>query len=374
MTTLETGGPPIDLQQHTRFLHAILQHLGPAYAAFFATPTQTENGDTLAWVTPENGPVTRFDALPAQDRQVFLNRIQQAYAAIGQVPVLQGAWSQMQRFPDSSALWVVGTQPLITRWGLPGLAENTLISPSYLANSTHSVFPFFYRAPKLMAPALIGSGLGLLAAVLLFWRLARFFSALCVLPPHPPLPAPTQNTQAAADDAQLAHNAGGHSGKLEIILTWQDKNDLDLHVFPPNEQQIFFQNRIADGGFLDLDANQAASRISHDSNGLTASLLNSARNMFGSRIVPPTSGDHVPPLALTNHPVEHVTWANNPPTGHYTVQVDPYAMPYSETSPYRVSVFYNGSPLVSRNGVAQRNHTILTSPRETTILEFDIPN
>ncbi|MCE2574126.1 hypothetical protein [Komagataeibacter sp. FNDCR2] len=97
-----------------------------------------------------------------------------------------------------------------------------------------------------------------------------------------------------------------------------------------------------------------------------------AENFFGQKITAPVNGTEMIPR-LTDHPVEHVTWENAPPAGHYTVQVNPYAMPYSALSPYRVSIFYNGKELISRTGTAAAGHTIQTTPVETTIAEFNIP-
>ncbi|MEC8780806.1 MAG: hypothetical protein VXX54_06245, partial [Candidatus Thermoplasmatota archaeon] len=79
---------------------------------------------------------------------------------------------------------------------------------------------------------------------------------------------------------------GGASGELQISLAWEDRNDLDLHVFAPSGERIYFnQRRSACGGELDVDMN--------------------AR---------PTS----------TTPVENVVWKENPPSGTYRVGVHFY--------------------------------------------------
>jgi hypothetical protein len=48
---------------------------------------------------------------------------------------------------------------------------------------------------------------------------------------------------------------GAKVGDVTITLLWDDYNDLDLHVFTPNGTEIYFGNRDADGGHLDVDMN-----------------------------------------------------------------------------------------------------------------------
>lgn len=379
MTMLETGGDPIDLRAHDRFLQAIAEYFGAGHSALFAIPSLHAGDGTLTWTTTLSGPVVRFEALDAAKRQNLLQQITQTYADIDRVAATQGSplspdYAQMLRFPNTSALWLVGNQPVISRWGLPGLPDNGLISLPVRTPLSNAAIPLLRQAPHLVPSALIGAGAGLLAATLLCWKLSHLFSPACSLPtghaaPLPPLPPTTSTT--GADDVRRAHDAGGRSGKLEIILTWQDKNDLDLHVIPPSEERIYFNHRTADGGYLDLDANQATSSTALMASGLFARALAGAEQFLGGKIIPSSIGNT---NHLTNHPVEHVTWENDPPLGRYTVQINPYAMPYADTSPYHVTIFYNGKEILSRSGTATQGHTIEVSPAETTIAEFNIPN
>ena len=79
---------------------------------------------------------------------------------------------------------------------------------------------------------------------------------------------------------------GGASGEVQISLAWDDYNDLDLHLFCPSGERIYFNNKRSEcGGHLDVDMN-----------------------------VRPVS----------NTPVENVVWAGNAPLGTYKVGVHFY--------------------------------------------------
>lgn len=79
---------------------------------------------------------------------------------------------------------------------------------------------------------------------------------------------------------------GGKSGSVQVSLAWDDYNDLDLHLFCPSGERIYFNNRNSEcGGELDVDMN-------------------------------------VKPVSKT--PVENVVWTSNPPKGAYKVGVHFY--------------------------------------------------
>ena len=55
-------------------------------------------------------------------------------------------------------------------------------------------------------------------------------------------------------NAILASNNAG-SGPITISILWDSDDDLDLHVFTPDASEIYYNNRQAQGGYLDIDAN-----------------------------------------------------------------------------------------------------------------------
>ena len=79
---------------------------------------------------------------------------------------------------------------------------------------------------------------------------------------------------------------GGKSGVVQISLAWDDYNDLDMHVFCPSGERIYFNNRKSNcGGELDVDMN-----------------------------VRPKS----------RRPIENVVWTDEAPDGEYKIGVHFY--------------------------------------------------
>tara|TARA_B100000003_G_scaffold181381_1_gene173152 strand:+ start:1052 stop:2011 length:960 start_codon:yes stop_codon:yes gene_type:complete len=94
--------------------------------------------------------------------------------------------------------------------------------------------------------------------------------------------APPEND----DLDQRLKREGGKTGAVQVSLAWDDYNDLDLHLFCPSGERIYFNNKKSDcGGELDVDMN-----------------------------VKPVS----------NNAVENVVWPKNPPKGTYKVGVHFY--------------------------------------------------
>jgi len=84
--------------------------------------------------------------------------------------------------------------------------------------------------------------------------------------------------------------AEAHSGDVEVILTWNNLNDLDLHCIDPTGEEIYYAHKTSEktGGALDVDRNMS------------------------------------PPY--TKQPVEHIYWPHGrAPVGRYRVYVDHYA-------------------------------------------------
>lgn len=114
-------------------------------------------------------------------------------------------------------------------------------------------------------------------------------------------------------DLRRAARAGAQRGVLQIVLAWDDGNDLDLNVVCPNGQRLSFADPAVAGGQLDVPPAQLAS-----------------------------SG-----------PVESASWEVAPPPGLYTVLVDPAVMNARPATPYRITVRLDGRIVLRCNGIAR---------------------
>lgn len=127
-------------------------------------------------------------------------------------------------------------------------------------------------------------------------------------------------------DFRRVGRVGAQTGILQIVLAWDDLNDLDLHVLCPDGGRIYFGNRSHGGGMLDHDAN--------------------AR----------TTGA----VAPTKRAVENIVWQGAPPPGLYTVEVDPFSMPIRPHTRFRLTVRHNGHVLVARQGIVSQTRGTLS--------------
>ncbi|MGG5818615.1 hypothetical protein [Falsiroseomonas sp. HW251] len=129
-------------------------------------------------------------------------------------------------------------------------------------------------------------------------------------PPRPPEPPP----QPRNDDLDRARREGGQEGRVQVILGWDTRDDLDLSIVCPNGQMIWYQQRNACGGTLDVD-----------------------RNVGNNR---------------TRTPVENVFF-DNPMPGTYEVRVHQYDHVDRTETPYRVTIRIAGQPDRVIQGVAR---------------------
>lgn len=98
---------------------------------------------------------------------------------------------------------------------------------------------------------------------------------------------PTEEENAAFDER--LDREGGERGRVNVTLAWDSDADLDLRVTCPNGQEIFFNQRGACGGALDVDMNAV--------------------------------GGGGP---MSDEPVENVVWDGSAAPGRYIVRVDNY--------------------------------------------------
>ena len=121
-------------------------------------------------------------------------------------------------------------------------------------------------------------------------------------PAEPPKPPPSA-------DAERARDQGGKSGKVQVILAWDDETDLDLIVACPGGGSISFRSRQGcGGGQLDVDRNAQ----------------------------PPRRRDAV----------ENISWPEQAPAGRYEIIVENNSPQQRNAPPtgFRVTVRVEGQP------------------------------
>jgi hypothetical protein len=90
----------------------------------------------------------------------------------------------------------------------------------------------------------------------------------------------------AQETEKRVRDEKGTQGKLDITLAWNGTEDLDIHVRCPGGE-IWAENKSACGGTLEIDRNARSDQ-------------------------------------REEHPLEHVTWVTDPPSGEYEVRVRLY--------------------------------------------------
>jgi len=65
--------------------------------------------------------------------------------------------------------------------------------------------------------------------------------------------------EATMDDVLNSLQAG--TGEITISMLWDTEDDLDLHVVTPDSSEIYYGNKVAGGGELDIDANTSSNMM-----------------------------------------------------------------------------------------------------------------
>jgi hypothetical protein len=156
----------------------------------------------------------------------------------------------------------------------------------------------------------------------------------------PPRPQPQPQAQPAPQppprpqpnpDAERARNQGARSGRVQVILAWDNENDLDLVVNCADGGMIFYMARQGcGGGELDIDRNAE----------------------------PPIRRD----------PVENIVWASEPPAGRYAISVmhSGNRQTTPQASSFRVTLRIEGRPEQSWSGR-------VAPGASTNVATFDVP-
>ncbi|MFN4034285.1 MAG: YfaP family protein [Fimbriimonadales bacterium] len=157
-----------------------------------------------------------------------------------------------------------------------------------------------------MGVRLLFGTIGLVVALLTALGLNRLLDALntaALLAGNQVLLFETRN-----DLVERLEQAGAQFGDPQFSLSWDNRNDLDLHVIDPQGNHIFFRQRTSPtGGELDVDANAEG-------------------------------------LRATDRPVENIYWSpGNAPQGTYKVYVHHYANHGDrDPTPYTLRITMNG--------------------------------
>nr|MCR4780727.1 zinc-ribbon domain-containing protein [Ruminiclostridium sp.] len=118
---------------------------------------------------------------------------------------------------------------------------------------------------------------------------------------------------------------GARTGKITVSTMWNRYDDVDLHILAPEDAHIYYSNKTAGGGRLDVDANAGGQRILD--------------------------------------PVENI-YFDNPKNGHYKVWLNQYSDRSDDSASYIVRVDVDGE-------VREFTGTIDTTGTDIPIYEFD---
>jgi hypothetical protein len=151
-------------------------------------------------------------------------------------------------------------------------------------------------------------------------------------PPPPPEPPRPPEPPPANRDLDRAREEGAQAGEVEVILAWDDRNDLDLAVICPDGRRIDYRSRSACGGSLDVDRNAMS-----------------------------------PGEPVTRTPVEAITFPTAPQPGRYRVVVDFFGRRDGPSSPFRVTIRQAGQPDRVIRGTAREGQ------RDVEVGEFIVP-
>ena len=141
------------------------------------------------------------------------------------------------------------------------------------------------------------------------------------VPSSTPRPTPT-STPTPEPTATRVEDLG--TGDVQVTLTWDSVNDLDLWVTDPADETIYYHNKTsASGGELDVDAN-------------------------------PGCND------LTSSPVENIFWpTGDSPEGTYTIYVQYYDVCQPEArTPFTVRLQVNGETQIFTGVASEQNEKI----------------
>jgi hypothetical protein len=199
-------------------------------------------------------------------------------------------------------------------------------------------------------------------------RLQRYHAASLLYITDPQTTRETVQVPAAAppDDSELQRRLDGQgalSGDVQVSLTWNNNNDLDLSCMDPYGEMIDGYNQSSrSGGVLDVDMNPTDDRL------MTPEAIVKLRGReINSRAHRTSYANEQQPA-----PVENLVWAHDAPVGHYKVFVHQFCNKERvEQTPFWVIVRVHGqvhriAGVMGREDFAEN----LVDPR--LVYEFDV--
>ncbi|ACI52944.1 hypothetical protein Gdia_3214 [Gluconacetobacter diazotrophicus PA1 5] len=171
---------------HQDFLAAVGERLGPAHAAFFATPLS--DGGGTAWVV-QGGDSRAFADLDPADREALRRYAGSVVSDIrrvaeGENSVIRRHFAAMRRIPSLDYLYAVDGRAVVTRWGAAQGHDPLGALDDGRSFVIRQGFPRL--PPRLLSSALAGAAAGFLVAALMLGAMPA--APACVAPATADLP------------------------------------------------------------------------------------------------------------------------------------------------------------------------------------------
>jgi hypothetical protein len=291
-------------------LHSLLETaLSPAHAALFAEPVLNPASGETDWYADRDEPVAPLGSLPASGersaRQALYRLIQDVSDLAARLRSSNSSQDRFRAdildlacmFPGDGYIYEQGGQPVLVAWGHAAVGARPEPVILWGVRPSEPAPMAILPPPGLPVRRARYQWLWSLSALMLLLLLAGtwlaiqdpfgwFTPALLVCRVAPDQGALLAALRDARDrqtelrhllgtlmtdggarrlqcapvptDPERARTHGAKSGKLEVILAWDDKNDLDLYVVCPDGiKVIYHENKGKEvcGGKLDVDAN-----------------------------------------------------------------------------------------------------------------------
>ena len=306
-------------RNYALIFETVASRLSPAHARMFSEPSPTPDGVAIDWYAQTVGPARRLDELGAAEAEAARARVgeltRDVLALADELDAgaeeddrrLAEALRNAVEVPDGDAVWLVGDQPVLVTWAHSrdidkaprGVIRRFIpVEPPPAPAPAHEAAPVPAVERRWPRDLLWWFG-WLLLATLLFWALYLLIApcglrgpgilhfdtcpradpgpealhveaqrregledriaalerdlnraGISCVPETPQAPEPEPD-----DPVDAVVREGGTIGAVNVILSWQDRADLDVSVWCPSGDRISYRHKDACGGTLDIDAN-----------------------------------------------------------------------------------------------------------------------